>query len=118
ILLLDQLMENPLYYDRFFDTYSVAYLNGVGEQIIVEYINQFEFQKPQAEQMGNYPLAQFLQFEIDKLEDLLTASAEYENLSICISERMKRISYSIFHGHINMDSDNFVLSCVEHFLHR
>ncbi len=117
-LLLNQLMENPLYYDRFFDTYSVAYLNGVGEQIIVEYINQFEFQKAQAEQMGNYPLAQFLQFEIDKLEDLLTASADYENQTISISELMQRICYNFFYDEINMGSENFVLSCFENFLKR
>lgn len=117
-LLLDQLMENPLYYDRFFETYSVAYLNGVAEQIILQYINELENLKTQAEQMGDLTLAQFYQIEIDKLEDLQAASADYENKAISISEFMQRICYNLLYDEINMGSENFVLSCFENFLKR
>ena len=116
--LLDQLMSNPLYYDRFFDVYSAAYLNGIGVEDILGQIFQFNLQKDQAEQMGNYPLAQYLQIEINKLDDLLSSKSDYENKSITVNEFMLRFCYNYFYDEINMGSENFVLSCFENFLKR
>lgn len=116
--LLDQLMANPLYFDRFFDIYSAAYLNGVSEQDIVGQIGLYELLKEQAELGGDYAFAQYLQIEIDKLNDLLNARVEYENQEITVNEFMQRLCYNYFYDEINMGSENFVLSCFENFLKR
>ena len=116
--LLDQLMTNPMYFDRFFDVYSTAYLNGIGQQDIIGQIFLYGAQQEQAEQMGNYALVQYLQIEIDKLNSLLTAGDDYKNADININEFMQRVCYNYFYDQINMGSENFVLSCFENFLKR
>ena len=116
--LLDQLMTNPLYFDRFFDVYSAAYLNGIGTQEILGQIFLYGSQQEQAEQMGNYALAQYLQIEIDKLDDLLNSRNDYESGDITVNEFMQRFCYNYFYDEINMGSENFVLSCFENFLKR
>ncbi len=116
--LLNQLMSNSLYFDRFFDVYSVAYLSGVGDQEIIGQMYLYGVQQEQAEQMGNYALAQYLQIEIDKLNDLLNTRDDYENGNITINEFMQRFAYNYFYDQINMGSENFVLSCFENFLKR
>jgi len=116
--LLDQLMSNPLYYDRFFDVYSAAYLSGISSQEILGQIYLYGLQQEQAEQMGNYALAQYLQIEIDKLDDLLNSRNDYESGEITINEFMQRFCYNYFYDEINMGSENFVLSCFENFLKR
>ena len=118
IQLLNQLMTNPLYYDRFFDTYSAAYLSGVSEQNILGEIYFYSQLKEQAELAGNYALAQYYQLEIDKLTNLLDAKTDYESESITINEFMQRFAYNYFYDQINMGSENFVLSCFENFLKR
>jgi hypothetical protein len=118
IQLLDQLMSNPLYYDRFFDVYSAAYLSGISEQEILGQIFLYGSQQEQAEQAGNYAFAQYLQIEIDKLNDLLTSRNDYESGDITVNEFMQRFSYNYFYDEINMGSENFVLSCFENFLKR
>ena len=118
IQLLNQLMSNPLYYDRFFDVYSAAYLNGVGQQEILGQIYLYTLLQEQAEQVNNYALAQLYQLEIDKLNNLLTARDDYESEDITIIEYMQRICYNYFYDEINMGSENFVLSCFENFLKR
>ena len=118
VQLLNQLMSNPLYYNRFFDVYSAAYLNGTS--LININTQQFVFmsQKEDAEQVGNYALAQYLQIEIDKLINLRMAKDFYESNQITINEFMERFSYNYFYDEINMGSENFVLACFENFLKR
>ena len=118
IQVLNQLMSDPLYFNRFFDVYSAAYLTGVGEQEILGQLYLYELQKEQAEQVGNYALAQYLQIEIDKLNSLLNSKTDYENNEITINEFMQRLSSNYFYDEINMGSENFVLSCFENFLKR
>ncbi len=118
IQLLDQLMSDTLYFDRFFDIYSTAYLNGTTEQNILGQLYQYQSQKEQAEQAGNYAYAQYLQLEIDKLYNLLTSSNDYENNEITVNEFMLRVSYNYFYDQINMGSENFVKACFENFLKR
>jgi len=118
IQLLNQLMSDTLYHDRFFDIYSTAYLNGTQEPEIIFQINQYKSQKEQAEQAGNYAYAQYLQLEIDKLDNLLASTDEYENNEITVNEFMLRVSYNYFYDQINMGSENFVKACFENFLKR
>jgi hypothetical protein len=118
IQVLNQLMSNPLYFDRFFDVYSAAYLNGIGEQEILGQIYLYVSQQELAEQAGNYALAQYYQIEIDKLDNLLTSRNDYESNEITITEFMQRFCYNYFYDEINMGSENFVLSCFENFLKR
>ena len=116
--LLNQLMSNPLYYDRFFDVYSAAYLNGIDELTILGKIYEYNLLKEQAEQLGNYALAQLLQIEMNKLNDLLTVRNDYESGEITVNEFMQRFIYNYFYDEINMGSENYVLSCFENFLKR
>lgn len=116
--LLNQLMSNPLYYDRFFDIYSTAYLNGTSYGDITTQQFIFTSQKEDAEQVGNYALAQYLQIEIDKLIDLRKSRDDYESGAITVNEFMQRFIYNYFYDEINMGSENYVLSCFENFLKR
>ena len=115
---IDALQNSDEYFARMHQDYMVRYLGGADSIIIVATIIQEELERDNAMNAGNITLAQYKQYEIDKLILLLNALPDYKSGAITINEYMQRIVFNEIYDEINMGSENFVLSCFENFFKR
>lgn len=120
-VVIDELMNSDEYYDRFFEIYRRAYLDGViDEDIQVElflYNNAYDTYSQMSDPYSQ-ALAAAILIEIEKLEKLLASASDYSNGLIEIDEFILRIAYNRIYDEINMGSENMALSCFENFLKR
>ena len=112
------LQQSDEYYQRFYEIYSGRLLEGVTLSTIQEQLLVLDFFYQDALQNGDILTAQLLAAEIDKLQDLYDAQADYRSGLIDIREFMSRLVYNSLYDEINMGSENFVLSCFENFFKR
>ena len=115
---IDELHEKDEYFFRLHQDFSIRYIGGADSIVIEDVIEQEELERDNAMASGNIPLAQYKQYEIDKLELLLNVRQDFQAGAISINEYMYRIAFNEIYDEINMGSENFVLSCFENFFKR
>lgn len=117
-LFLDDIQSSAEYFTRFWEIYNQAYLQNVTEDYINFQIILYTQAYNDELQNGNTAFAQRIMQEIIRFEKLRDAPADYENGLIDIKEFFRRIADNGVYDEINMGSENFVISCFEHFFKR
>ncbi len=119
--LVNNLLERDEYFDRLWEVYRRAYLNGATNQEIEVrlflFTQEYEIVVQNPEPFAQALAAAYL-LEIEKLELLLAAPEAYADGTITIDEYLQRIAYNNIYDQINMGAENMVLSCFENFLKR
>lgn len=115
---ISELQSTDEYFNRLHQDYTIRYLAGVDSLTIVEVIEQEELERDNALNVGNITLAQYKQYEIDKLYRLLNLLTDFQSGAITINEYMNIIAFNEIYDEINMGSENFVLSIFENFFKR
>lgn len=121
IQVVNNLIDSPAYYDRFWETYRRAYLNGVSDAQIADQVFALEFAYDDISQNTDaysIALAGLILLELEKLDLLIAAKGAYANGTIEINELMHRLAFNGIYDEINMGAENMVLACFENFLKR
>lgn len=117
-LLISSLMDDEEYYANLWNYTAVQMINGVPRTEIEEQIAVFEFVIEQYYQIGEIQLAQYFEFEIQKLSDLVNAETALFEGSISINEFYRRFCFNGIYDEINMGSENMVIACFENLFSR
>lgn len=116
--LIQELVDNELYYRRFHEMKQFNLLEGTDSQVIQENILVFEFVKQGLITEEDYVAAQLVQLEIDRMQKLQDALPDLIAGKITINEYYRRFINNFFYDEINMGSENFVISTFENFYNR
>ena len=106
------------YYEQFDETLFAKYLPATPKSEVLQLRQVYQDVYDQYIQTGDLMLAQLIQVEIAKLDNLLRAFIDYSQQAITINQYIFRICDNDIYDEINMGSENFVLSCFENFLKR
>ena len=106
------------YHDRLFQISTDLFLNGMSMDEIDKVHTEYAAVRDLFYQQGDTFSAQFIGFEVKKLEAVLNAPQEYQKGDIDLNEYYRRLSYNLIYDEINMGSDNFVISCFENLFKR
>jgi hypothetical protein len=117
-VLINQLINSDEYYTNLFNYTSIQLINGVSQAELVEQITLYEFVIQQAIDAGETLVAQYLEYELSKLYNLVNASADLQAGTIDINQYYKRFCDNLIYDEINMGSENFVISCFENLFGR
>lgn len=115
---ISELMEDEEYYVNVYNYTAVQFINGVPRTEIQEQIDVFEFVIQQYYDQGEVQLAQFLEYEVQKLQSLVDADTEWAEGNISLNEFYGRFCYNGIYDEINMGSENMVISCFENLFGR
>jgi hypothetical protein len=116
--LIDELMSTDEYYVNFFNYTSIQFLSGVSQAQIDEQIELYTFVIQQAYDVGDLLVAQYLEYELLKLQQLDNAALDLQSNAININDYYKRFCDNLIYDEINMGSENFVISCFENLFGR
>lgn len=115
---IEEILNLDAYHDRLFQVISNLLLNGMGYDEVEAVQTEYEFVRDFVYQSGDTFTGQFFDNELNKLQLVLDAPAEYKNGTITLNEYFKRMCYNLIYDEINMGSENFVISCFENFFKR
>jgi hypothetical protein len=118
---VNELLEQPAYYNRLWEIYRRDYLNGVTDEDINDQLGAFQFfynDISQNTDPQSQAFASLILLEIEKLNLLVAAREDYANGNMGINDLMHRIAFNAIYDEINMGAENMVLSCFENFLKR
>ena len=112
---LDQVFSESEYLPHLYDFARVELLNNLDTAEITYWIYLFNILlvDPAYEQVWDV-----IQHEIDRLEELQDVPSDLVNHIIDIQYLHRRCVNNYFYDQINMGSENFVVSCFQHFLNR
>lgn len=116
--LIFELMEDDEYYVNLYNYTSIQMINGVPREEIAGQIALFELLIQQYYDAGEVQLAQFYEYELEKLEDLYTADAALQAGDISVNGFYRRFCFNSIYDEINMGSENMVISCFENLFSR
>jgi len=112
---LNSVFLKPDYRPHIYDKWRNELLNNLDTVDITNQIFIFNFY------LNDTTFQQFwpsLQFELNRLQLLQSASSLYISKQISIRELQLRMIDNYFYDQINMGASNFVLTCFQHFLGR
>jgi hypothetical protein len=89
------------------DSLSIVYQIDLYEYFI-------ELNNLSGDTISNY----YLEYEIDKMEKLLSAPGDFYSGTIGLNEYYKRFIHNYFYDEVNMGSLNFVVACFENLFNR
>ena len=115
---INKIIYSIPYYNRLYDLEKSEMLEGIDSVSIATQIYIYNLQMQMFEDSGETQLAQYIQSEIYKLEDLQEAGRDFHNSSINLNTFYQRLINNSVYDEINMGSENFVKSCFENLLHR
>lgn len=115
---IEDILNLDAYHDRLFQVISNLLLNGMGYDEVEAVQTEYEFVRDFVYQSGDTFTGQFFDNELNKLQLVLDAPAEYKSGTITLNEYFNRMCYNLIYDEINMGSENFVISCFENFFKR
>ncbi|HPE96402.1 MAG TPA: hypothetical protein PKX04_00445 [Chitinophagales bacterium] len=116
--IIDELMESYEYYKNInilttqkmlVDVDSITVTNQIATYEYIIYLNELA-----GDTLYNY----LIEFEVQKLTDLLQAPVDLYEGSIGVNEYFRRFIYNYYYDEVNMGSLNFVVSCFENLFQR
>ncbi len=107
-VIVEQLMQDSLFYRRLFETTSDDYINGTGTSAIQDQIDFFNYLAYFDSLNGNPYSAIYYGNENDKMFKVLNAASDLKNSSITINEFYFRFLNNYFYDQVNMGTENFV----------
>jgi len=113
-----EVMLDEEYYVNVYNYTAGQFINGVARSEIEEQILIYEFIIEQYYDQGEILLAQFLEYETQKLEKLISADTDWAEGTITINEFYGRFCYNGVYDEINMGSENMVIACFENLFGR
>lgn len=113
-----QLMEDDEYYVNVYNYTAGQFINGVARSEIEEQVALYEYIIEQYYDQGEVQLAQYLEYELQKLVDLVEADIDWAAGEITSNEFYGRFCYNLIYDEINMGSENMVISCFENLFGR
>lgn len=113
-----QLMEDDEYFVNVYNYTAGQFINGVARSEIEEQVALYEYIIEQYYDQGEVQLAQYLEYELQKLVDLVEADIDWAAGEITINEFYGRFCYNVIYDEINMGSENMVISCFENLFGR
>lgn len=113
-----EVMLDEEYYVNVYNYTAGQFINGVARNEIEEQILLFEFIIEQYYDQGEVFLAQYVEYEMQKLQNLITADTDWAEGTITINEFYGRFCYNSIYDEINMGSENMVISCFENLFGR
>lgn len=115
---LINLQSTPVYYRRFYEIYSSAFLGNFNPAQVQGLINFLTQQKQIADQQGDIPTSNFLQQEINKLTALQTVAPDYAQGNIDLNQFFATLVNNAIYDEVNMGTENFVIACFENLFKR
>lgn len=112
-VMVQYFMDQPDYYDRYFEWNSAYMLESVDYNKIDEDIGLYEYVIEQQLLNEDTLTAQLLEKEKIKMALLRSASDDLKTESITISEFYTRMINNVFYDEINMGTENFVIATFE-----
>lgn len=113
-----QLMEDDEYYVNVYNYTAGQFINGVARSEIEEQVALYQYIIEQYYDQGEVQLAQYLEYELQKLVDLVSADTDWAAGVITSNEFYGRFCYNVIYDEINMGSENMVISCFENLFGR
>ncbi|MEZ4773622.1 MAG: hypothetical protein R3D00_10610 [Bacteroidia bacterium] len=113
--LMNVILGSPDFYRRMYDIARVEILNNLDTTDITFQIAVF---KDLLKEPVYAPFYDYIQFEINRLQNLKNVPLQLLNGQIGRVELHRRFVNNSFYDEINMGTQNFVLSMFEYFLHR
>jgi len=115
---ITDVMLDEEYYVNVYNYTAGQFINGVARSEIEEQILIFGIVIQQYYDQGEILLAQFLEYEVQKLQNLFTADTDWAEGTITFNEFYGRFCYNGIYDEINMGSENMVIACFENLFGR
>ncbi len=115
---VQELMTDDEYYVNVYNYTSGQFIDGVARSYIQEQIDTYEYIIELYYDQGEVQLAQYVEYEMQKLQKLLDADTDWAIGTITINEFYGRFCYNAIYDEINMGSQNMVISCFENLFGR
>ena len=115
---INDVIAEQAYHDRFFQIVSSLMLNGMSFEEVDNTRLEYIFIRDLIYATGDTLTGQIIDFEVKKLEALVAAPTDYQNGDINVDEYFARMCYNLIYDEINMGSENFAISCFENFFKR
>ncbi|MEZ4687460.1 MAG: hypothetical protein R3B47_15755 [Bacteroidia bacterium] len=96
------------YYNRFYDLMKVRFLEGAGEDILVQRRALKAFDAERDSLNGNWAGYQIARFEMQKLENVMNSRINYRKGRISLFDMAGYMVYNSVYDEINMNSINFI----------
>ena len=117
-VLIEQMMESYEYYKNINVLTNQKMLVDVDSITVIYKIELYEYFIELNNLGGDTLTNPFWEYEIYKLQQLLTAPVDLYNGTIGIDEYMARFIYNAFYDEVNMGTLNFVIACFENLFGR
>lgn len=117
-VVIERILDLDAYHDRLFQVTSDLLLNGMGVDEVQTVYDEYEFVRDFLYQSGDTFTAQYIDYELIKLTQLLNVKSDYQSGKINLGEYYSRFSYNLIYDEINMGTENFVIACFENFFKR
>ena len=96
------------YYNRFYDLMKVRFLEGAGEDILIQRRALKAFDAERDSLNGNWAGYQIAKFEMQKLENVMLSRINYREGRISLFDMAGYMVYNSVYDEINMNSINFI----------
>lgn len=117
-VVINNVMTNPLYYDRLWVVTSTEMIEGMGPDELDAEILTYQYISDQLYMSGDTFTGQVIDYEVLKLQQLASAGNDLQAGSIDLNEFYARFIFNLIYDEINMGSENFVISCFENLYFR
>lgn len=115
---VEELMTDDEYYVNVYNYTSGQFIEGTTRAYIQEQIDTYAYIIELYYDQGEVQLAQYVEYEMQKLQKLLDADTDWAAGTITINEFYGRFCYNALYDEINMGSQNMVISCFENLFGR
>ena len=115
---VQELMADDEYFVNVYNYTSGQFIEGTTRAFIQEQIDTYEYIIELYYDQGEVQLAQYVEYEMQKLQKLVDADTDWADGAITINEFYGRFCYNAIYDEVNMGSENMVISCFENLFGR